>query len=166
MQKKISNLPFRGTPEQEAELKAIIEAHKDDKSSLMAVMQEAQGIYGYLPIEVQSMIADGMDVPLEKVFGVATFYAQFALSQKGNHHVSVCLGTACYVKGSGKIMEKLEEVIGIPQGGITEDLEFSLDATRCIGACGLAPVMTVGDDVYGRMEPSMVPDIIAKYKNA
>ena len=132
----------------------------------MAVMQEAQGIYGYLPIKVQNMIAEGMDVPLEKVFGVATFYAQFALSQKGVHHVSVCLGTACYVKGSGKIMEKLEEVIGIPQGGITEDLQFSLDATRCIGACGLAPVMTVGDDVYGRMEPSMVPDIIAKYKNA
>ena len=166
MQKKISKFPFKGTPEQEAQLKAIIEAHKDDKSSLMAVMQEAQGIYGYLPIEVQNMIAEGMEVPLEKVFGVATFYAQFSLSQKGTHHVSVCLGTACYVKGSGKVMEKLEQVIGIPQGGITEDLEFSLDATRCIGACGLAPVMTVGDDVYGRLDPSMVEGIIAKYKNA
>ncbi|MBQ4289978.1 MAG: NAD(P)H-dependent oxidoreductase subunit E [Clostridia bacterium] len=165
MKKKISTLPFRGTPEQEAELKAVIDANKQDKSSLMAVMQQAQDIYGYLPFEVQNMIAEGMDVPLEKVFGVATFYSQFALSQKGRHHVSVCLGTACYVKGSGKIMEKLEEVIGIEQGGITNDLRFSLDATRCVGACGLAPVMIVGEDVYGRMEPSMVESIIAKYRN-
>ena len=94
MKKKISTLPFRGTPEQEAELKAVIDANKQDKSSLMAVMQQAQDIYGYLPFEVQNMIAEGMDVPLEKVFGVATFYSQFALSQKGRHHVSVCLGTS------------------------------------------------------------------------
>jgi len=94
MQKKISTLPFKGTPEQEKQLKAIIEANKDDESNLMKVMQDAQGIYGYLPIEVQKMIAEGMDVPLEKVYGVATFYAQFALSPKGEYNISVCLGTA------------------------------------------------------------------------
>ncbi len=163
MQKKISAFPFKGTPKQKAALKAVIAEHKDDKSSLIAVMQEAQDIYGYLPIEVQTMIAEGMDIPLEKVFGVATFYAQFSLSQKGEHHISVCLGTACYVKGSGKVMEELEKVLGIKAGELTPDQKFSLDATRCIGACGLAPVMTIGDDVYGRMEPKLVKDIIAKY---
>ena len=95
MQKKISSIPFSGTAEQEAQLRQVIETHKQDPSLLMAVMQEAQGIYGYLPIEVQQMIADGMGVPLEKVYGVATFYAQFALSPKGKYHISVCLGTAC-----------------------------------------------------------------------
>lgn len=164
MQKKISTFPFNGTPEQEAKLQAVIAEHKDDKSSLIAVMQEAQDIYGYLPIEVQNMIAEGMDIPLEKVFGVSTFYAQFSLAQKGEHHISVCLGTACYVKGSGKVMEELEKVLGIEAGGITSDMKFSLDATRCIGACGLAPVMTVGEDVYGRLEPKMIAGIIAKYK--
>jgi NADH:ubiquinone oxidoreductase subunit E len=130
----------------------------------MAVMQEAQEIYGYLPFEVQNMIAEGMEVPLEKVYGVSTFYAQFSLSPKGSYHISVCLGTACYVKGSGILMEKLETLLGIGNGGITEDLKFSLDATRCIGACGLAPVLTIGEDVYGRLEPNMLEGILKKYQ--
>ena len=165
MLKKLSTIPFQGTEEQEKQLIAIIEKYKGDKSRLMAVMQEAQGIYGYLPIEVQSKIAEGMDVPLEKVYGVATFYAQFSLSPKGENHVAVCLGTACYVKGSGLLMDKLETLLGIKNGGITEDLKFSLEATRCIGACGLAPVLTIGEDVYGRLEPNMLEGILAKYKN-
>ncbi len=164
MQKKISTLPFKSTPEQDAALEAIIAKYKSDKSNLITVMQEAQDIYGYLPIEVQTKIAEGMDIPLEKVFGVATFYAQFSLSQKGAHHIAVCLGTACYVKGSGKIMEELEKQLGIKSGEITDDAQFSLDATRCIGACGLAPVLTVGDDVFGRLDEKMVAGIIAKYK--
>ena len=104
MQKKISKLPFKGTAEQAAQLKEVIDANKQAPSRLMFVMQEAQGIYGYLPMEVQQMIADGMNVPLEKVYGVATFYAQFALSPKGVYNVSVCLGTACYVKGAGDLI--------------------------------------------------------------
>lgn len=164
MQKKISNFPFKSTPEQDAKLQAVIEKYKDDKSALMAAMQDAQEIYGYLPIEVQSQIAEGMDIPLEKVFGVSTFYAQFSLAQKGENHISVCLGTACYVKGSGLVMEELEKVLGIKAGEITQDQKFSLDATRCIGACGLAPVMTVGDTVYSRLEPKMIKGIIDKYK--
>ena len=161
--KKISTLPFKGTAEQEAKLLACIEANKHDKSRLMAVMQEAQGIYGYLPIEVQNMIAEGMSVPLEKVYGVATFYAQFALSPKGENHIAVCLGTACYVKGSGDIYDKLQEVLGIGGDECTADRKFSLTASRCIGACGLAPVLTVNEDVYGRLTKNDVEGIVAKY---
>ncbi len=163
MVKKISNLPFQGTPEQEKLLKEAIASAGGDKSRLMAVMQEAQGIYGYLPYEVQRMIAEGLDVPMEKVYGVATFYAQFALSPKGKYNISVCLGTACYVKGSQKVLEKLSEVLGIEPGECTQDTKFSLEACRCIGACGLAPVMTVNDDVYGKLTPEMIKDIIEKY---
>ena len=163
MLKKISNLPFKGTPEQEAKLKSVIDSHKHDKSLLMAVMQKAQDIYGYLPIEVQTMIAEGMDVPLEKVYGVATFYAQFSLSPKGEYNISVCLGTACYVKGSGDIFDKLSERLGIGADECTEDGKFSLTACRCIGACGLAPVLTVNEEVYGRLTVDDVDGILEKY---
>ena len=163
MQKKISKLPFKGTPEQEAELKAFIAKHCNDESNVMTVMQKAQDIYGYLPIEVQEMIAEGMGVPLEKVYGVATFYAQFALSPKGEHNVSVCLGTACYVKGSGDILDKFKEKLGIDVGECTPDGKFSLEACRCLGACGLAPVLTVNGEVYGRLTTDDVDKILAKY---
>lgn len=164
MLKKISSIPFHGTPEQEAQLQVVIDESKSDKSLLMHVMQEAQEIYGYLPYEVQVMIAEGMDVPLEKVYGVSTFYAQFSLSPKGENNISVCLGTACYVKGSQQILDRLEKELGITAGECTEDGLFSLEACRCIGACGLAPVMTVGDEVYGKITEDDVPDILAKYK--
>ena len=163
MLKKISNLPFRGTTEQEANLKAVIAECKGDKSMLMHVMQEAQGIYGYLPIEVQIMIAEGMGVPLEKVYGVSTFYAQFALSPKGKYNVSVCLGTACYVKGSQQILDKVEESLEIGAGECTMDGKFSIEECRCIGACGLAPVMTINEEVYGRLTPDDIDTILAKY---
>ena len=163
MQKKISNLPFKGTAEQEAELKKIIAAHKHDKSHLMAVMQQAQDVYGYLPLEVQKMIAEGMDVPTEKVYGIATFYAQFSLSPKGKYNISVCLGTACYVKGSGEMFDKLQELLGIGAEECTPDGKFSLTACRCIGACGLAPVLTVNEEVYGRLSAKDMESILAKY---
>lgn len=163
MKKKISNLPFNGTPEQEEKLKKVIEANKHDKSMVMAVMQEAQEIYGYLPIEVQTMIADGMDVPLEKVYGIATFYAQFALSPKGEYNISVCLGTACYVKGAQELIDALSEKLGIGLDECTPDGKFSLTACRCIGACGLGPVLTVNDEVYGRLTVDDLDDILAKY---
>ncbi len=163
MQKKISNYPFKGTPEQEKKLLEVIEANKHDKSRLIAVMQEAQDIYGYLPMEVQVIISEGMEIPMEKIFGVATFYAQFSLSPKGKYNISVCLGTACYVKGAGELMEKLEEALGIGADECTEDGKFSLTACRCIGACGLAPVLTVNEDVYGRLTGADIPGILAKY---
>ena len=165
MLKKISTIPFKGTPEQAEKLQAVIAECKGDKSLLMHVMQEAQEIYGYLPYEVQIMIAEGMDVPLEKVYGVSTFYAQFSLSPKGENNISVCLGTACYVKGSGDVFNKIAAELGLSDGATTSDGKFSLCSTRCIGCCGLAPVMTVGDDVYGKLTPAEVPGILAKYRD-
>ena len=160
---KKANVPFAGTPEQEAELRKVIAENKDEKGALMPIMQKAQDIYGYLPIEVQTIIADEMGIPLEKVYGVATFYAQFALNPKGEYQISVCLGTACYVKGSGDIYAKLEEILGIKGGECTPDRKFSLDACRCVGACGLAPVMTINGEVFGRITPKEVQGILDKY---
>ena len=160
-----SSVPFTGTKEQETELAAVITEHKGQQGALIPVMQKAQEIYGYLPIEVQEQIALGLGVPLEKVYGVATFYAQFALNPKGQYKISVCLGTACYVKGSGDIFNKLRELLGIDSGECTPAGRFSLEACRCIGACGLAPVLTVNDDVYGRLTVDDVEGIVAKYNN-
>ncbi len=166
MQKKISSIPFQGTPEQEAKLKVAIANHRDDPGAVMPVLQEAQEIYGYLPLEVQTMIADGLNVPLDEVYGVSTFYSQFALSPKGKYHISVCLGTACYVKGSGDVLNKLSEELGIEAEECSADGQFSLTACRCIGACGLAPVITINDDVYGRLTTDEVPGILKRYKEA
>ncbi|MBQ2687365.1 MAG: NAD(P)H-dependent oxidoreductase subunit E [Clostridia bacterium] len=163
MRKKIGTLPFSGTPEQEAKLMEVIEAHKDDPGAVMPVLQEAQEIYGYLPIEVQTMIAKGLDVPVEEVYGVSTFYSQFSLSPKGKYNISICLGTACYVKGSGDLMNKFSELLGIGAEECTADGKFSLTACRCIGACGLAPVLTINDDVYGRLVVDDVQGILDKY---
>ena len=164
MVKKISKQPFDGTPEQEARLKAVLDENCCDPGRLMSVMQQAQGIYGYLPYEVQVMIADGMDVPLERVYGLSTFYGQFLLAPAGKYAVSVCMGTACYVKGAQAVLDALEDLLGIAPGECTPDGLFSIEACRCVGACGLAPVMTVNDDVYGNLTPEMLEGIIAKYK--
>ena len=160
---KTKSVPFNGTQEQEAMLHAVIDELREDKDCLMPIMQKAQEIYGYLPIEVQSIIAEEMGIPLEKVYGVSTFYSQFSLYPKGKYKISVCLGTACYVKGSGDIFAKLSEKLGISDGKCTQDGIFSLDACRCIGACGLAPVMTVNDDVYGKLTVDEIDGILAKY---
>lgn len=164
--KRISKLPFKGTAKQEQELKSWLAENGKKPGAAMPALQKAQEIYGYLPIEVQRMVAEGVGKPLEEIYGISTFYAQFSLTPKGRYKISVCLGTACYVKGSGKILEKLENKLGIKNGECTQDGEFSLDATRCIGACGLAPVFTVNDDVYGRIKDdgSELDDILAKYR--
>ena len=164
--KRISKLPFKGAAEQEQLLKAWLAENGKKPGAAMTALQKAQEIYGYLPIEVQRMVAEGVGRPLEEIYGISTFYAQFSLTPKGRHHIAVCLGTACYVKGSGKILEKLEEKLGIKNGDCTEDGEFSLAASRCIGACGLAPVFTINEDVYGRVKDdgSELDGILAKYK--
>ena len=161
--KKTKSVPFNGTQEQEAMLRAVIDELRNEQGCLMRIMQKAQDIYGYLPYEVQKMISDELDVPMEKIYGVATFYSQFNLYPKGQYKISVCLGTACYVKGSGDIYNKLMEILGIAGGECTADGKFSLDACRCIGACGLAPVMMINDDVYGRLTPDELDGILAKY---
>ena len=162
MEKK--TLPFNGTKEQEQQLMAVIAEHKDQDGAVIPVLHKAQEIYGYLPIEVQEMISEGLDVPLAEIYGIVTFYTQFSLNPKGKYHIGVCLGTACYVKGSGDILDKIKEILGIEVGECTPDGLFSIEATRCIGACGLAPVLTVNDDVYGRLVVDDVPGIIEKYR--
>lgn len=159
-----SSVPFSGTQEQEECLLKVIKELKNEKGSLMPIMQKAQEIYGYLPIEVQKLISNETGIPLEKIYGVSTFYAQFALQPKGKYQISVCLGTACYVKGSGDVFNKISEILGIGNGECTPDGKFSLDSCRCVGACGLAPVMMINDEVYGRLSPDDIPDILAKYQ--
>jgi len=156
-------VPYRGTPEQEARLKAVIAQHKDQPGATMPVLQAAQEIFGYLPEEVQIMVAEGLDIPLSEVYGVASFYAQFHMNPKGKYQISICLGTACYVKGAADILAAVEKHLNIVPGSITPDGKFSLDACRCVGACGLAPVMMVGSDVYGKLTPDQVGPILDKY---
>ena len=160
---KVSNVPFKGTPEQEQQLLKVIDELKGEKGCLMPIMQHAQEIYGYLPYQVQKIVSDETGFPMEKVYGVATFYAQFSMSPKGEHEVSVCLGTACYVKGAGDIFDKCVEELKIGDGECTPDGKFSLDSCRCVGACGLAPVVIVGGDVYGKMTADKIPEVLAKY---
>ena len=164
MQKRISTLPFQGTKELQEQLFKVIDENGGTHGSVMPILQKAQEIYGYLPIEVQTMIAEKMDVPLEEIYGVSTFYSLFALTPKGKYNVSVCMGTACYVKGAADVLGKICEVLGIQPEECTQDGKFSITECRCIGACGLAPVMTVNDDVYGRVSVSEVEDILCKYE--
>ena len=164
MANKKAGILFKDTPEQSKRLQAVIAERKDQPGALMPILQQAQEIYGYLPIEVQTTIAQALDIPLEEVYGVVTFYAQFSLYPKGQYKISVCLGTACYVKGSQAVLDKIVARLGCPVGSISPDGKYSVDANRCVGACGLAPVMMVNDDVYGRMTPDQVDDVLAKYK--
>lgn len=165
MKKKLSKSAFRGTKEQEKKLLEVIENHRNQPGATMPILQAAQNIYGYLPIEVQTIIADKLDIPLEEIFGVSTFYSQFSLVPKGKYEISVCLGTACYVKGSREVLDKICDILEIQPGECTDDGLFSIEACRCVGACGLAPVMMVnGSDVYGRLKASEVEAIINKYK--
>jgi len=154
---------FDGTKQQMQQLMACIEEHRGEKGALMPVLHEAQEIYGYLPAEVQTVIAEELEIPLAEVYGVATFYSRFSLQPKGKHIVSVCLGTACYVKGSDKVLEAVEKELRIKCGECTPDKKFSIESCRCIGACGLAPVMTVDGEVYGKLSPDDVKAILDKY---
>ena len=164
MQKRISTLPFQGTKEQQEQLFKVIDENGGTHGSVMPILQKAQEIYGYLPIEVQTMIAEKMDIPLEEIYGVSTFYSLFALTPKGKYDISVCMGTACYVKGAADVLDKICEVLGIQPEECTQDGKFSITECRCIGACGLAPVMTVNDDVYGRVSVSEVEDLLSNYE--
>ena len=163
MAKQKTVVPFRGTQEQEKQLYNIIADHKDVPGALMPVLQQAQELYGYLPIEVQTKIAEGLGISIEEVYEVVTFYAQFSLNPNGKHRVAVCLGTACYVKGAQNILEELEKQLGVKAGGTTADGVFTLEATRCLGCCGLAPVIVVDEEVYGRLVPADIKGILAKY---
>ncbi|RCX20146.1 NAD(P)-dependent iron-only hydrogenase diaphorase component iron-sulfur protein [Anaerobacterium chartisolvens] len=151
--------------EKEQKLQEIITKYKDTRGALIPVLHEAQEVYGYLPVEVQKAISEGLNIPLTEIYGVVTFYTQFSLKPKGRFKINVCMGTACYVKGSGLVLDKLKEKLGIDVGECTDDGKYSLDACRCIGACGLAPVIMVNDDVYGRLEADDIEGVIQKYKD-
>lgn len=146
------------------ELDRVIAKYRAERGALIPVLHEAQKIFGYLPYEVQDHIAEELDVPMAKVYGVVTFYSQFSLKKKGKYKINVCMGTACYVKGAAEIMRKFQERLSLDVGECTEDGKFSLDSCRCIGACGLAPVVTINDEVYGRLTPEEVDAIIDKYE--
>ena len=164
MKKKMTTVVFKGTAEQEKKLLEVIEKNKGVSGNLLPVLQGAQEIYGYLPIEVQRIIAKELDVSMTEIYGVASFYSQFKLNPDGEIAIAVCLGTACYVKGSGQIADKVTELVGVAPGETSPDGKYSFEATRCIGACGLAPVVTVNGDVYGRLTPADVEGMIKKYQ--
>lgn len=147
------------------ELENYILTLEDKKSSLIIILHKAQEIFGYIPEEVQEFIAEKIEVPVSKVYGVVSFYNFFSMEPKGKYPISVCTGTACYVRGAEKILEALQKEFGLKLGGVTEDGLFSLDSLRCVGACGLAPVMLVGKDVHGKVKPEDVKKIIENYKN-
>lgn len=153
-----------GADPRDQKLQEIIEKYKDTRGALIPVLHEAQEVYGYLPIEVQKKISEGLNVPLSEIYGVVTFYTQFSLNPKGKYKISVCMGTACYVKGSGQILDKFKEKLGLQVGECSDDGMFSLEACRCIGACGLAPVITINEDVYGRLVPDDIEGILKKYQ--
>lgn len=147
------------------ELENYILTLEDKKSSLIIILHKAQEIFGYIPEEVQEFIAEKIEVPVSKVYGVVSFYNFFSMEPKGKYPISICTGTACYVRGAEKILEALQKELGLKLGGVTEDGLFSLDSLRCVGACGLAPVMLVGKDVHGKVKPEDVKKIIENYKN-
>ncbi len=154
------------TEENFEKLHNVIEAHKDMQGPLMPILHEAQHIFGAIPIEVQKVISEKLHLPLAEIYGVVTFYSQFTLEPKGDYLISVCLGTACYVRGAQQLIDKVTELTNVSVGTTSPDGKFSLEATRCIGACGLAPVLTVNEDVYGRLTVSDIPGIVEKYKGA
>lgn len=145
------------------QLQEVIDLQKENRGALMPVLHEAQKIFGCLPIEVQKKVSEELKISLSEIYGVATFYSQFSLVPKGDYVVGVCMGTACYVKGSQVIIDKISEIIKTKPGENSPDGKFTLEATRCIGACGLAPVITVNEDVYGRLKLEDVPGIMKKY---
>lgn len=152
------------TKEQIDKLLQIIQKYKNDEGKVMLVLHEVQEYLGYVPYEAQKLIAEGLEVPMSDIYGVVTFYSRFSLKPVGKYKIGICLGTACYVKGADKIIDKIEQRLGIKVGETTEDGRFSIAAMRCLGACGLAPVMTINEDVYGKLELNEIDAILDKYK--
>lgn len=146
-----------------AAIAEVIDTYKDQPGSLIKVLHAAQNIYGYLPLSLQKVIAEGMNMPLSMISGVVSFYAFFSTTPKADNTIKVCMGTACYVRGGQKIMDRLQEILGIKPGELTEDRKFSIEVTRCLGACGLAPVIMINDDVHQQVNPDKLEKLLAKY---
>lgn len=143
----------------------VVEKYEGQEGSLIPILHQVQQVYGYLPEDVQAYIAEKLDIPLSEVYGVVSFYTLFSTLPKGKNKISICLGTACYVRGAGQIVSEFEKQLGIKVGETTDDGQFTLEGCRCLGACGLAPVLTVNEKVHGRLTPNDVTSIISKYKD-
>lgn len=154
----------RGNESLKEEVLEIIKDHKGKKGALIPVLHGIQNKHGYLPEEALHVVSEELNVPMTEIYGVATFYSFFSLEPKGEHIIRVCMGTACYVKGAQQLLDKLEAELNIEVGKTTEDGKFTLEACRCLGACGLAPVMTIGEKVYGRLVPEDLDEILEEYK--
>lgn len=152
------------TQENFTKLNEIILEHKEEPGALMPILHGAQGIFGALPLEVQKVVSEELNIPLAEIYGVVTFYSQFSLVPKGEYVIGVCLGTACYVKGAQKLIDRISSELAVEVGTTSENGKYTLEATRCIGACGLAPVLTVNEDVYGRLVEADIPGILDKYR--
>ena len=146
-------------------LEEILTKYEKDKSNLIQVLNEVQEHYGYVPTKAQMAISEYLGIEMAEIYGVITFYSRFTLKPKGKYHIAIGLGTACFVKGSEKLLDTAKEALKIKEGETTEDGKFSLEATRCIGACGLAPVFTVNDEVYGKATPELMKKVIGEYMN-
>ncbi|MBS7358485.1 MAG: NAD(P)H-dependent oxidoreductase subunit E [Bacteroidales bacterium] len=151
------------TEEQVDFIKGVCKSFNNEGGEVINVLHKVQGEYGYLSIEVQALIAKELNIPVAKVYGIVSFYSFFTMIPKGKYPISVCLGTACYVRGGEKVLDELKKQLNVEVGGTTNDRKFSLDVLRCIGACGLAPVITIGDKVYGRLTPDQIKGILAEY---
>jgi NADH-quinone oxidoreductase subunit E/NADP-reducing hydrogenase subunit HndA len=145
-------------------IKDVCKSYGNKPGEVINVLHKVQGEYGYLPAEVQELVAKELGIPVSRVYGIVSFYSCFTMTPKGEYPISVCLGTACYVRGAEKVLDELKRQLGINVGEVTPDGKFSLTCLRCVGACGLAPVIEVGDKVYGRMTPDRVKDVLAEYK--
>ena len=145
-------------------IKGVCKSFGNKPGEVINVLHKVQGEYGYLPAEVQELVAKELGIPVSRVYGIVSFYSFFTMTPKGEHPISVCLGTACYVRGAEKVLDELKRQLGINVGEVTPDGKFSLTCLRCVGACGLAPVIEVGEKVYGRMTPDRVKDVLAEYK--
>lgn len=148
----------------EQKLTELLAGYRGKPGALIPVLQKVQEMYGYLPKDVMGQVAEGLNLPLSQVYGVATFYAQFHLKPRGRNIIRVCLGTACHVRGAGKMLEKIQDSIGVGAGETTENLRYTLEPVACIGACGLAPVMMINDDTHGRLTPDKIPSLLAAYE--
>ena len=145
-------------------IKDVCKSYGNKPGEVINVLHKVQGEYGYLPAEVQELVAKELGIPVSRVYGIVSFYSFFTMTPTGEYPISVCLGTACYVRGAEKVLDELKRQLGINVGEVTPDGKFSLTCLRCVGACGLAPVIEVGDKVYGRMTPDRVKDVLAEYK--
>ena len=144
-------------------IKDIAKSFNNQAGEVINVLHQVQGKFGYLPAEVQEVVAHELSIPVSRVYGIVSFYSFFTMNPKGEHPIDICLGTACYVRGAEKVLDAFKRALNVEIGKCTADGKFSLNTLRCVGACGLAPVAMIGDKVYGRLTPDMVPGIIAEY---